>query len=151
MLDAIALAPPVVVVAVLPSTGGVRSRGLDMPVGQWADPHLPPCRWDDQGLDAREGCGVGHRSAVDVDVGDAASPGAAGDPRACAVGATESDHGPSITPAAGPATRSDESTGAPGPVRSGAGVEGVVLGRAQFVICEDGDLERVDRARGQQR
>ena len=53
-------ARPIGVIAVLLAPAGIASGRLDVSVGARADPHVGPCRWNDEALDAGERAFVLH-------------------------------------------------------------------------------------------
>jgi hypothetical protein len=82
---------PLLVVEILAAARGIASDRLDMPVRVGADPHLLPCRWDYQVLDALQRRPIGDGCAIAILVGE---PSAAAHPAysGAANGATAKSH-----------------------------------------------------------
>src|ERR687892_1792720 len=84
--------PPLVVEVLLPP-GRVGAHGLQVTVGERADPHVPPGRWDGQRPDPLKHLGVGDPPPVGIEVLEPAPAPPSPDAGLVRVDAPQSGHG----------------------------------------------------------
>jgi hypothetical protein len=85
--------PPLLVVEVLPSAGGIHPNRLQVAVWIGTDPYIPPGGRDGQVLYARQCVGVLDRLTVGKRIGEATTSSAPDDSGARAIGASQPGHG----------------------------------------------------------